>query len=291
MSAQAASDDPSATTARRLWERLEVAHTVTYFAPEVAEAHREVGLRGRTMAYTAARIAPLGPVGPALAVATFYGFAPRVLQRVLPDAWGFAAPGEVLEATVAAVARVLDGAWQGLEPTVVEAAELAREAAERHPVVGRPLAAARSALPWPSAPAAQLWEAATRIRESRGDGHLACLVQADLDGVECHLTVVGDHPRVREQLVQLRGWTSEDLDAAALRLRERGLLESDGSMTEAGRALRARIETRTDELAAAPWERLGWDAAQRLHTLLDTLVRPIAAAGFLPSVVTRRVTV
>lgn len=290
MREQPPTDDPWTTTARRLWERLEVVHTVTYFAPEVADVHREVGLRGRTMAYTAARIAPLGPVGPALAVASFYGFAPRVLERVLPDAWGFAAPGEVLEATVAAVARVLHGAWQGLEPTVAEAAELAREAAGLHPVVGRPLAAARSALPWPGTPAAQLWEAATRIRESRGDGHLACLVEADLDGVECHLTVVGDRPRVREQLVQLRGWTTDDLDAAALRLRERGLLDPDGAMTEAGRALRARIETRTDELAAAPWQRLGPDASQRLHALLDTLVPPIAAAGFLPSIVTRRVT-
>lgn len=282
--------DDWATTARRLFERLEVVHTVTYFAPDVAEIHREVGLRGRTMAYAAARIAPLGPVGPALAVATFYGFAPRVLERALPDAWGFAAPGEVLEATVAAVTRVLEGAWQGLEPTVAEAAELAREAAGLHPVVGRPLAAARSALPWPGTPAGQLWEAATRIRESRGDGHLACLVQADLDGVECHLTVVGDRPRVREQLMQLRGWTSDDLDAAAGRLRERGLLTDEGALTEAGQALRARIETRTDELAAAPWKRLGSDASQRLRALLDTLVPPIAAAGFLPSVVTRRVT-
>lgn len=287
--ASAAATDPAAA-ARRLWERLEVIHTVVYFAAEVAEAHRDIGLRGRIMSYTAARVAPLGPVGPEVAVATFYNFAPRVFDRALPDAWGFAAPGEVIDATTAAVGRVLAPLWQGHEQTVADAADLAAEAARLHPIVGRPLAAARAGLPWPQNPVQALWEAATRIRESRGDGHVACLVAEDLDGVACHLTLAGDSPKLRERLGPLRGWRDADFDAAAAALRARGLLADDGSLTEAGQALRARLERRTDELAAAPWQHLGEEATEQLASWLETLIGPVVEAGFLPSVVTRRVT-
>lgn len=277
--------------ARRLWARLEVIHTVGYFAPQVAQAHRDVGLRGWRMSYTAGRIAPMGPVGPQVAVATFYGFAPPVFARALPDAWGFASPGEVLDATAGAVGRVLDELWEPHGDTVAAAAELAREAAGLHPIIGRPLAAARAGLAWPHAPALVLWEAATRIRESRGDGHVACLVHAELDGVECHLTHVGDRPRLREQLTSVRGWSEPELDAAADRLRRRGLLTQDGALTPAGTALRAGIEQRTDELAAGPWVALGQEATDRLVQLLDTLVAPIVAAGVLPRIVTRNLDV
>lgn len=278
----------AAATARRLWERLEVVHVVVYFADEVAQAHADVGLRGRVMSYAAGRIAPMGPVGPQLATATFYGFAPRALERALPDAWGFAAPGEVIDATHAAVERVLSDLWAQHGDEVAAAAEIAREAAQLHPIVGRPLAAARSALPWPRTPALSLWEAATRIRESRGDGHIACLVEADVDGVQSHLTVAGDGPKLRARLGPLRGWTDAELDAGAHGLRARGLLDADGNLTEQGRGLRDRIEARTDELAAGPWQELGTASTARLAGLLDTLVGPLEQAGFLPSVVTRR---
>ncbi|MFW5933308.1 MAG: helix-turn-helix domain-containing protein, partial [Actinomycetota bacterium] len=119
--------------ARRLHGRLEGIHTLVYFAPEVHQAHREVGLKGRMMGYTAARTAPMGPIGPEVATALFYGFSPHVLARALPDAWGFASPQAVLDATQQALADLLAQLWRGLEAEVAEAAELAREAALLHP--------------------------------------------------------------------------------------------------------------------------------------------------------------
>ena len=49
-------------------------------------------------------------------------------------------------------------------------------------VAGRPLFAAHMQLPWPDEPHLVLWHAATLLREHRGDGHVAALLTAGLDG-------------------------------------------------------------------------------------------------------------
>jgi hypothetical protein len=234
--------------ARRLWLHLECVHVPQYFSPQVAEAHLELGLELPWGGYTAGRIAPMGPVGPEVATATFYGFAPRLLAGALPAAWQAASPERVHEATVAAVGRTLAPVLEGLDAEVARAAELAREAAMLHPIVGRPLAAARSAAPWPDEPHLVLFEAATRLRESRGDGHVACLVAAGIDGCESHLTVAGDSDRLRAVLQPRRGWTDAEWDAAIARLRDRGILDDAGQLTAAGRRLRDEVEARTDAL-------------------------------------------
>ena len=90
------SRDPS--VARKLWQRLELVHAVTYFAPEAIGALRDVGYRGFWMGYFAGRAAPLGAAGPQVVGALFYNFAPSRVSRALPDAWGFAPPEAALEA-------------------------------------------------------------------------------------------------------------------------------------------------------------------------------------------------
>ena len=96
--------------ARRLWQRLELIHAVTYFSPEAIGALRDAGYKGFWMGYFAGRAAPLGPVGPAVVTALFYNFAPSRVARALPDAWGFAPPDAALAArlggSVAALRRV-----------------------------------------------------------------------------------------------------------------------------------------------------------------------------------------
>ncbi len=273
--------------ARRMHGRLEAVHTLVYFAPPVREAHRGAGLKGRMMSYAAGRIAPMGPVGPEVATAVFYGFSPQLLARALPDAWSFASPDTVLDATQSAVAGVLTELWDGLDTEVARAAELAREVALLHPTLGRPLAAAWSSVPWADDPALVLWQAATRMRESRGDGHVACLVDAELDGVECHLSLRGDRVRLREVMGPLRGYDDAVFDAAVERLRARGLLDADGALTEAGRSLRERVETRTDHLASAPWIAFGEERAEQLRLALEPLVERAVASEILPGVVVR----
>ncbi len=287
--AAAQEDRDDAGTARRLWGRLEAVNTLAYFAPEVHRAHAELGLADRMVGYVAARSAPFGPVGPEVVTAAFHGFSPRAISHALPGAWEVAAPAQVLAATDAALLRVLQELL-GDAPELARAAELAREAALLHPILGRPLAAAWSSVPWAQQPALVLWQAASRVRESRGDGHVALLVDAELDGVEAHLTSRGDSPKLRQILGATRGISDPEWDAAADRLRERGVLDADGGLTAAGAQLRARLERRTDELAAPPWTALGARSTAALLAALDPLVARILDAGIVPGVVARNAT-
>jgi hypothetical protein len=275
-------------SARRLFLHLECVHVPQYFSPLVAEAHQQLGLELPWGGYTAGRIAPMGPVGPEIATAVFYGFAPRLLRSALPASWQAASPEAVHAATVEAVGRTLAPVLDGLDAEVARAAELARQAALMHPIVGRPLAAARSAAPWPDDPRLVLFEAATRIRESRGDGHVACLVAAGVDGCESHLTIAGDGEKVRAVLQPRRGWTDAEWDAAIGRLRERGLLDGHGALTDAGRQVRDGIETRTDALTVPAWRAFGDARRDQLLEVMRPIARALAATKLVPGVVGRR---
>jgi hypothetical protein len=281
-------DQARRATARRMWVRLEVLHTPVYFAPSIAAAQKTLGLRGRMMSYTASRVAPMGPIGPELATAVLYNFSPQLVATALPDAWDIASPAEVLDTVQTAMGDLLDEVLDGLDVEVARAAELARQAALLHPTVGRPLAAAWSSVPLSDRPSVALWQATTRIRESRGDGHVAELVDAQLDGVEAHLMLAGDSVKLRERMGPMRGITDPVWDAAVTRLRGRGLLADDGAMTAAGERLRRRIEDDTDRLAAPPWVALGEQATAQLDEVLAPLIQRVVAAGVLPAFVTRR---
>ncbi|MEX2504395.1 MAG: hypothetical protein WD378_06060 [Egicoccus sp.] len=276
-------------SAHRLWSRLEAIHTVVYFSPIVADAQARVGLEAGLMSYTAARIGPFGAVGPEVAAGAFYGFSLTALAEVLPAAWEWADPMEVVLATRDAVGRTLAPLCDGIEDEVARAAELAREVASLHPIVGRPMAAARAGLPWPDEPHLLLWEATARIRESRGDGHVACLMAAGIEGIESHLLPRGDSDKLRQILSPRRGWTDPEWDAAVRHMAERGLLDGDGQPTDLGRDLHERIERHTDVLATPPWVAFGEAKTAQLDAAITPLVDRLLETGLLPGVVTRRV--
>jgi hypothetical protein len=271
-------------TARRMWQALETLHMTVYFAPEPREAYRRAGLRGGWMGYFASRSAPMGPVPAEVVVATFYNFHPRMVHRAIPDAWGFAAPAEVLaarfEGAGAALRRLLGG-WVE-RPEVVEAAALARQAMEGRDPAGRPLFAAHATLPWPEEPHLALWHGATLYREFRGDGHVACLLADGIDGCEAHVLAAAAGQLPASVLREYRGWSEEEWSAAAARLQARGWLAGDGSPTGQGRAARDAREQRTDDLAMPPWHELGAEACARLLELLDRPVRLVVEGGGVP---------
>ncbi|MDV9202664.1 SCO6745 family protein, partial [Streptomyces sp. Wh19] len=144
------------------------------------------------------------------------------------------------------------------------------------------LAAANAALPWPDEPHLVLWHAATVLREHRGDGHLAALVGAGLDPVES-LVSFAAIGAAQPEVFASRGWSGEEWRAARQRLVKRGLLTEGRTATEAGRALRAEVERRTDEAAAAPWQVLGGEERERLVELLGPLWVAAIGSGLLPS--------
>lgn len=270
--------------ARRLWRVYEPIHAVVYFAPETTEAYQRLGLKGGWMGYFASRSAPLGAAPAGLVTAVFYNFHPAMVARAIPDAWEYATPADVLaarlEATTQALHRLLPDAAGST--SLAEAAALAREAAESAALAGRPLYGALRSVPWPSEPLPALWHATTLLREHRGDGHVAALTAAGLDGCEAHVSLAALGAVPREVLQQNRKWSDDEWGAAAARLQERGWLNPDGTATEAGIAGRAALEATTDELAEEPWRVLGPERTGRLHALLVPLARRITTAGGLP---------
>jgi len=261
-----------------MWRRLETIHAAVYFAPELGEKYAAVGLKGFWMGYFAGRSAAFGEASPEVVLATFYNFHESLVRRALPDAWSFATPEAVLRARLegAEVALRRSIGDDAESPEVAEAAELATEAARSCSPEGRALFAAHAALPWPEEPLPRLWHAATLLREHRGDGHVAALLANEISGLEAHLLMVGTGAATRETIQFARGWPDEDWDAAATRLADRGLLDADGLLTDAGRELRERIEATTDLLAAGPWEHLGEARTERLSELVAPWARRVA---------------
>jgi hypothetical protein len=270
--------------ARRLWPAFETYHAHIYFVPEAVEAYRRLGLKGGWMGYFASRSAALGPASPGLVTAVFFNFHPAMVARALPDAWALASPEDVLAARL----RTADVALHRLipdhigSPAEAEAATLAREAAEAPALAGRPLFGALRSLPWPEEPHLVLWHACTLLREHRGDGHVAALTAAGLDGCEAHVTIAAAGGIPRETLQVNRKWSDEEWASAEERLTERGWLDAGGALTGAGRAGRAEVEARTDALAEEPWRALGPPRTERLLELLTPMAQAINAAGGVP---------
>jgi len=263
---------------RAAWGDLEVLHVVGYFAPQVTEAYVDLGLPPR-LAYFPARAAALGAAGPGLTTATFYVFAPWLVEAALPAAWQTATPEQLVEARRAGVTSALHELLG--TPDLGEALDLAREVCAGLSPQGRPLYAAHAALPWPDDELLALWHAATLVREHRGDGHLAVLQVAGIDPVEA--TVLGGlYSSTTGFLRKTRGWSEEEYEAAAGRLRDRGWLDASGGFTDAGRAARQQVEDDTDRLAVEGWAALGAEGTARMHELVRPVREQVLASGLLP---------
>jgi hypothetical protein len=272
-----------AVVSRRLWTLYEPVHALTYFAPEVTAAWADAGVTGFWRGYFAGRAAPLAPAGPEVVTATFFGFAPAMVERAVPSIWSRIAPERALEVRVAGAVAALDALLGPPSASEAEAADLLRGAAEAATGEGRALFAANAAVAWPDGgPRGTLWHAATLLREHRGDGHVAACVAADLTGLEANVFAVAAGPLPAERFQQIRGWTPDEWSAATAALTTRGLLAADGALTPAGAELRASIEAATDRAALRPWQALGAAAVARLDALFVPLVARISAADVVP---------
>ncbi|MEV6206102.1 hypothetical protein [Kitasatospora sp. NPDC051914] len=264
--------------ARALRDALEPYHAVVILAPQATEVFRGIGLTSPWGPYFGGRTAPLGAVGPALVDAVFYHFNPRIAAREIPAVRAVATPDALLAARLDAAdaaLRALLGDEAPASPEIAEAAALATEAAAAAPRHGRPLGAANAALPLPDAPHLALWQAATTLRECRGDAHHAALLAAGLDPVEALVTITAAGGERRASIQARREWSDTDWEAAERRLADRGLLAGDGTLTPEGAALRAGVEDATDRATLPSWQALGPDRTARLHDLTAPLGRRI----------------
>jgi hypothetical protein len=272
-----------AARAHRATERL---HALVYFGPEATEQFTAIGLRPGSMPYFASRSAPMGAVGPGVVAATFYNFNPAMIARHIPRAWTLAS----VQAILAARLRVADLTMRRLlgtaldDPEIAELADLARAATGGLSPEGRPLFAGHASLPWPDEPHLVLWHAVSLLREYRGDGHTAALLEAGLSGLEALVTHTVTGFTFNEASAKLtRGWSDEEWHGAVEALRSRGLLSHEGRLSADGEALRERVEAATDRLAAAPWRNLGEQRTERLIELGRRYSRIVVAGDAFPA--------
>lgn len=278
---------PESLLARQIWRRLEPFHAITYFAKESQAAFEAVGMKGFWMGYFAGRAAAMGPVGPNLVTATFFNFHPDRVARAVPDCWSITTPAAILKARVDGMVNAINANMAigvemiaTLEPLVRTMAEAACGE-----LGGRPLFAAHAELAWPDeGPAINAWWASTLIREHRGDGHIAALVDAGVAPCEA-LVLQSVYGSVTREVVQsTRKWSDADWAEAVDALASRGWVTGDGAATDVGREGLARIEARTDELAMGPINAIGLDAASAIAEAALPLGQAVMASGVVPPI-------
>jgi hypothetical protein len=103
-----------------------------------------------------------------------------------------------------------------------------------------------------------------------------------LDGCEALVTHAAQGDVPAPALQGSRQWPDDEWNAAAERLRSRGwIVPDDLAFTDLGRARRAWIEQRTDELAMRPWEAIGEEACTALRGLVRPWSKAIVESGEL----------
>ena len=253
------------------WRSVEALNNFVYLVPEAARHYASIGLKGSWMGYFASRSAPLGAASPELVVATFHGFAPHLVHRALPDAWGFASPAEVHRARLELATGVLGRAVTGEQ--IAPLTDSLASIVDGLDLAGKPLAAAHASLEAPADDLGRFWLADAVVREFRGDCHVAVLVTQGLGGVDANVLNVAAG-RTFPQQQALRGWSDDEWAAGHDRLRQRGWLDADGAITPQGTAARDELEVATDRACLAA---MSADAVATAAGITDDL-RAVARA-------------
>jgi hypothetical protein len=270
---------PEETLARRMHRLVTPIHEVAY-GQDPHDAMMQLGFRNYWDGYFAGRAAPLGLAPPEVVHAIFYNFAPGEVARHIPWVWDRTTPEQALEVRQRGCVTALRRALGDLadSPGVARAAELATTAGNSAPTEGRPLYAGLRALAVPEEPVARLWHAATLLREHRGDGHIVALVSEGIGGIEAHVLAALAMDMPAEKFGRIHHLPAPQLGAVIEGLRQRGLIDDSGWLSEAGRATKQRIESLTDELAAPAYDVLSGTEVDELATALAPLTAAVEDA-------------
>jgi hypothetical protein len=266
--------------ARRMFELVEPIGVIPYSADEPNEAMFALGFTDYWDTYFAGRAAPLGLVPAEVVDALFYNFAPGEVARHIPKVWDTTTP----EAAIAArqlgcvkALRTILGEHVDSQP-FARTAELLLEAATGAPLEGRPMYAALRALPMPDDVVARLFRAASLLREHRGDGHIAALMSEGVGGLEAHVLLALDMDMPAEKFGRIHHLPAPQLAAVIDSMRDRGLIGDDSWLSESGQAVKQRVESLTDDLAARPYESLEAGELDELMAALEPLAARLLAA-------------
>jgi hypothetical protein len=266
--------------ARQMFELVEPIGVIPYSADDPNEAMFALGFTDYWDTYFAGRAAPLGLAAAPVVDALFYNFAPGEVARHIPKVWRVTTPEAAIAARqagcVKALRRILSDHVDSAD--FARAAELLTKAAVSAPVEGRPMYAALRALPILDDVVARMFHAASLLREHRGDGHIAALMAERVGRTEAHVLYALGMDMPAEKFGRIHHLPPAQLAAVIHDMRERGLIGDDGWLTEEGRAVKQRVESVTDDLAAAPYEILDPRELDELMALFKPLAALLVAA-------------
>ena len=220
------------------------------------------------------RLAPLGDVSPAAASAATYSIDADVIEFVMSMSRGIADRSAVASVRDAAVVDGLGSIAPGLIDEIAPLADDLWRGVDSVHFGARPMFSAFRAEPRneDTPPAVSAWRAVNCLRELRGDNHWALCAAADLDAVEVgllHSAMVDVNEYGDEEwIARSRGNDDDAISHGWHRLAAKGFAEA-GELTDAGRAFRVDLETRTDELTAPAWAAVGEASTVALCEAVD----------------------
>jgi hypothetical protein len=290
----AAATDQVRDAARLLARVIEPLVGQVYFAPECHERYAALGFNPSPgviagdvalpdgPAYFTSRGSALGQAPGELVAAAFAVFNVEAVVPSVTFGWSLTDAATIaearLEGSVAQLERILGPAPEGID----RANDLLARAVAPLEPWGRALFAGTMSQPLPGTPLGDLFRHGDRLREFRGDSHIAAWVAAGLDATEIGLLTELYWGMPGRSYVRTRAWSNAQLDAAEERLTEAGHLR-DGDLTEPGRAFREDIELATDAQMAPAISALGDDLHELTGLLQPWAAAVMAAGGYPPS--------
>jgi hypothetical protein len=277
---------------RRLAASLEAVAGQVYFSPECHAGYQALGFAGSPgqlsgvampdgAAYFCSRGSLLGQVPGELVAAAFGVFNPAVVTPAVTYGWGLTSAPVVeaarTEGALAQLERIL-----GSKPDGVDRLAAALEPVSAGlPVSGHPLYAGLLAVEVPKSQLGATWRFADRLREFRGDAHIAAWTSSGLDAVEIGLLTELYWGLPSKSYIRTRAWSEEELDAGLRQLEQRGLT-TDGALTDQGREVREDVERATDRQCQPIVDTLG-SAFEDVVAILDEWSAAIRSAGGYPA--------
>jgi len=282
--------DELSKKARRLGSALEPIAGSVYFAPECHQNYEKLGFGPSPgefagvagpefSAYFCSRGAPMGQVPGEVVTMAFGVFNPEIVIPAVDAGWQKTDANTIRQArddgAIGQLTRVLGEKPDGVDRAI----ELLTRAVAVCRPEGKALYSGLASLDLPGDPVGNMWRQADRLREYRGDAHIAAWTGACLDATEiCLLTDAYWGLPLRTYSAS-RGWTPAQFDAAEERLVSRGLMK-DGGFTDAGRAYREEVEVATDRMCKPLVDALGDDFEELLSIMLPWGVAIRDAKGY-----------
>ena len=109
------------------------------------------------------------------------------------------------------------------------------------------------------------------------------LTALGISGRECNVLHAAAERVPEEMIKRSRDYDDAQWELHRDALRERGLLDTAGVLTEAGRELKQHLEDTTDALALPALAALDDDEVEELFRTLTPITRKVVAAGDIPA--------